>query len=91
MAVAEGTAGEATRERWWGALAERANLYHLKTTTFDASGRETTLPQERLWVLLHAVGYDGAVTIEFQGDGEPAAGVRHSVALFRSLMGEAQA
>lgn len=85
MAVAEGTAGEAQRERWWRALAQRANHYHLKTATFDDGGRETTLPHEHLWAPLQAVGYAGAVTIEFQGEGEPAAGVRQSVALFRAL------
>lgn len=77
-------ADDATRERWWQGLAERANHYHLKTAAFDASGRETTLPHERLWALLDRVGYGGAVTIEFQGDGEPAAGVGQSVALFRA-------
>jgi sugar phosphate isomerase/epimerase len=88
MAVAQGAAGEAQRERWWQALAERANHFHLKTAAFDEAGRETTLPHERLWALLETAGYNGAVTIEFQGEGDPAAGVRQSVALFHRLVGE---
>jgi sugar phosphate isomerase/epimerase len=87
MSVAEGAAAEAQRERWWEALAERANHFHLKTAAFDETGWETTLPHERLWALLEAAGYNGAVTIEFQGEGDPAAGVRQSVALFHRLAG----
>jgi hypothetical protein len=53
--------------------------------TFDAGGRETTLPHERLWALLRDAGYAGAATIEFVGEGEPASGVAQSVALFHTL------
>lgn len=85
MDAGEGEEAAARRERWWQALAERANHYHLKTGAFDAEGRETTLPHERLWALLQDVGYAGAVTVEFQGEGPPADGVRRSVALFHAL------
>ncbi len=85
MTVAEGAAGETQQERWWRALAERANHFHLKTTAFDEQGQETTLSHRRLWALLQDVGYTGAVTIEFQGDGEPGAAVRQSAALFERL------
>lgn len=85
MDAGEGEEATGRRERWWQALAERANHFHLKTTTFDAQGRETTLPHEQLWALLQSVGYEGAVTIEFQGEGEPAAGVARSIDLFHTL------
>jgi sugar phosphate isomerase/epimerase len=85
MAVAEGAAGQAQRERWWRALAARANHFHLKTTSFDAEERETLLPHQHLWALLQESGYAGAVTIEFQGDGEPGEGVRKSAVLFTRL------
>jgi sugar phosphate isomerase/epimerase len=85
MDAGEGEEGAARRERWWRALAERANHFHLKTTAFDDAGQETTLPHEQLWSLLQDAGYDGAVTIEFQGEGEPGAGVRQSAVLFHEL------
>jgi sugar phosphate isomerase/epimerase len=85
MAVVAGPEGQAQRERWWRALVERANHFHLKTTSFDGRGRETSLPHEQLWALLQVAGYTGAVTIEFQGDGEPTDGVRKSAALFARL------
>lgn len=85
MDAGEGEEAAGRRERWWRALAERANHFHLKTTTFDAQGRETTLPHDQLWALLQSVGYEGAVTIEFQGEAEPSAGVAQSIALFHTL------
>jgi sugar phosphate isomerase/epimerase len=85
MDAGEGEGAEARRQRWWQALAQRANHFHLKTASFDAEGRETTLPHERLWSLLQAAGYAGAVTIEYQGDDEPAVGIRQSIALFAKL------
>ncbi len=85
MDAGEGEEAAGRRERWWQALAERANHFHLKTAAFDAEGRETTLPHEQLWALLQSVGYVGDVTIEFQGEGEPSAGVAQSVELFRRL------
>ena len=73
----------AQRERWWWALAARANHYHFKTTAFNAAGEDVALPHAFLLALLREAGYRGAYTVEFQGDGDAAAGVRQSAALFR--------
>lgn len=65
------------RSRWWHELAERANHYHLKT-----AGEGDDLPHADLFILLEEVGYEGKVTIEFAGDGDPAEGIRQSARLF---------
>ncbi|MDX1615329.1 MAG: TIM barrel protein, partial [Candidatus Promineifilaceae bacterium] len=69
------------RRHWWAALAARANHYHFKTT----SERDNDLPHDELLALLDRNGYQGAATIEYQGQREILAGVRQSVALFRRL------
>jgi sugar phosphate isomerase/epimerase len=74
---------EPGRERWWRELAARANHYHLKTTTFDASGNDTGLPHRYLFELLQRAGYRGSVSIEFAGDGDAAEGVLKSVRLYK--------
>lgn len=71
------------RQRWWRELATRANHYHLKTTTFDEAGDNGALPHAELFELLQEVGYEGAVTIEFAGDGRAQEGIERSVRLFQ--------
>ncbi len=73
------------RRRWWKGLARLANHYHFKTTAFDADGNDMGLPHAYLLALLRQAGYSGKATIEFTGDGDPAEGVRQSLALFRRL------
>lgn len=70
----------AERKRWWRELAQRANHYHLKTTTFHNG--HSHLPHHQLFNLLAEVGYRGAVTIEYAGEGEALAGIRQSAELF---------
>lgn len=69
-------------ERWWLELARRANHYHLKTTTVRPGGDRESLPHAALFELLHKVGYRGAVTIEFAGEGTVAEGVKQGARLF---------
>lgn len=71
------------RRRWWRELALRANHYHLKTTAFDEAGDDGALPHAELFELLQEVGYEGAVTIEFAGDGPALEGIECSAQLFR--------
>ena len=66
------------RPRWWRQLAGRANHYHLKMTGAEGGN----LPHSKLFAILKEVGYGGAVTIEFAGDGSPAAGVQRGARLF---------
>jgi len=71
--------------RWWRELAGRANHYHLKTTGASWAGeavKDGNLPNASLLALLQEVGYEGGVTIEFAGDGNPAEGVRRGAQLF---------
>jgi sugar phosphate isomerase/epimerase len=73
------------RRRWWRGLARVANHYHFATTAFDALGSDVGLPHAFLLSLLREAGYQGACTIEFQGDGDPARGIRCSRELFERL------
>ncbi len=75
------------RPRWWRELARRANHFHLKTVAFDAGGDETHLPQAALFDLLAETGYQGAVTVEYAGEGEALDGLRQSVRLWQRLAG----
>jgi len=70
------------RDRWWSALAARANHYHLKTAAFTPDGDSTDLPHARLIRLLRDAGYQGYHTIEYAGDDDPAQGVIRTVRLF---------
>ena len=72
------TAPSPKKVTWWRELTQRANHYHLKTTTFDS----TDLPHSFLFKLLQESGYRGDVTIEFAGSGSPTAGIKQSARLF---------
>lgn len=72
------------RERGWEILAPHAFHLHFKTYAFDAEGRETTLPYDRI---LPLVG-PGCMTvaIEYEGDGDPTAGIEASRSLYRACV-----
>ncbi|MBK9055597.1 MAG: sugar phosphate isomerase/epimerase [Chloroflexi bacterium] len=80
-----GNMPEGERERWWRGLSAAANHFHFKTTEFDERGRDTHLPHDHILALLRAANYQGDVTIEFQGGGDPVEGVKQSVRLFRQI------
>jgi len=80
-----GNMPEGERERWWRGLAAAANHFHFKTTEFDERGRDPHLPHDHILALLHAANYQGDVTIEFQGDGDPVEGIKQSVRLFHQI------
>lgn len=82
-----GNMPEGDRERWWQGLAAAANHFHFKTTEFDGRGRDTHLPHDYILALLRTANYQGDVTIEFQGAGDPITGVQKSVRLFQDEMG----
>lgn len=77
---------EGDRELWWRGLAAAANHFHFKTTEFDERGRDPHLPHDHILALLRAADYQGDVTIEFQGGGDPIVGVQKSVHLFQNVM-----
>jgi sugar phosphate isomerase/epimerase len=76
----------ADRAEGWPYLAWQARHFHFKTHTFTPSGDESTLPYDLILAMLVDSGYTGATTIEFEGDGDPADGIRRSAALWLRLM-----
>ena len=62
-------------------LAPHAIHVHCKSHSFDANGEETTINYGAAMQALRSVGYDGILSIEFEGDGAPADGIRKTKAL----------
>ncbi len=71
------------REEGWARLAPRAVHLHFKTFAFDGAGNETTFPYEQILPLVNPAC--SMVTIEFEGEGDPAVGVEASQALYAHL------
>lgn len=78
-----GNMPEGEQETWWRGLAAAANHFHFKTTEFDGRGRDPHLPHDHILALLRAAHYQGDVTIEFQGAGDPTTGIKQSIHLFK--------
>lgn len=53
------------------ALAPHARHAHCKCWAFDAQGSETRLDYPQLLAELRAAGYQGTLSIEYEGDGDP--------------------
>lgn len=81
-----GNMPEGERERWWQGLSAAANHFHFKTMRFDERGRDPSLPHDHIMALLHSANYQGDVTLEFQGQGNPITGVQKSLHLWHSLL-----
>jgi sugar phosphate isomerase/epimerase len=62
-------------------LAPHAIHVHCKSYLFDADGEETKINYAAAMQALRAARYDGALSIEFEGDGSPADGIRKTKAL----------
>ena len=72
----EGEADEGIR-----LLAPHAIHVHAKSHSFDAYGEETKVNYGMAMQALCSAGYDGVLSIEFEGDGSPADGIRKTKAL----------
>jgi len=72
----EGEADEGIR-----LLAPHAVHVHAKSYSFDADGEESRINYGAALGTLRAAGYDGVLSIEFEGDGSPADGIRKTKAL----------
>jgi L-ribulose-5-phosphate 3-epimerase len=72
----EGEADEGIR-----LLAPHAIHVHAKSFASGSDGEETKINYRAAMQALHAVGYDGVLSIEFEGDGSPADGIRKTKAL----------
>jgi L-ribulose-5-phosphate 3-epimerase len=72
----EGEANEGIR-----LLAPHAIHVHVKSFAFGPDGEETKINYRAAMQVLHSAGYDGVLSIEFEGDGSPADGIRKTKAL----------
>jgi len=59
-----------------GRLAPHALHVHAKARAFKADGQEATIDYRGCLSALQAANYDGAISIEYEGDGDAAAGIR---------------
>lgn len=67
---------EGEAEQGIRALAPHAIHVHAKSYSFGADGEETRINYRAAMEALRAARYDGALSIEFEGDGAAAEGVR---------------
>jgi sugar phosphate isomerase/epimerase len=72
----EGQAGEGIR-----LLAPHALHVHAKSRSFGPDGQESEINYPAVLQALRAAGYDGVLSIEFEGEGSPAEGIRKTKAL----------
>jgi L-ribulose-5-phosphate 3-epimerase len=59
-------------------LARRAIHAHAKSHAFDGNGEETTIPFRHRLGVLKSIGYEGVITVEYEGDGDAAEGIRRT-------------
>jgi sugar phosphate isomerase/epimerase len=59
-------------------LAPHAIHVHAKAREFDAQGEETQIDYRTCLGALKAVNYVGAISIEYEGDGDPATGIKRT-------------
>ena len=62
-------------------LAPYAIHVHAKSHSFGADGEETKINYRAAMQALHAAGYDSVLSVEFEGEGNPADGIRKTKAL----------
>jgi sugar phosphate isomerase/epimerase len=62
-------------------LAPHAIHVHAKSREFDAQGEETQINYRQCLSALKSVNYAGAMSIEYEGDGDPVAGIKRTHAL----------
>jgi len=72
----EGEADEGIR-----LLAPHAIHVHAKSFAFGSDGEETKINYRAAMQVLCAAGYDGVLSVEFEGDGSPADGIRKTKSL----------
>ena len=59
-------------------LAPHAIHVHAKSREFNAQGEETQIDYRMCLSALKAAGYDGVISIEYEGDGDPAIGIKRT-------------
>lgn len=76
-----GNLPHAGRYQVWEELLPYAAHVHVKTFHFDDQGEETTIDYARTMNALRECRFQGYVSVEYEGDGDEATGVRKSIAL----------
>ncbi len=61
-----------------GALAPHAIHAHAKSREFNAQGGETTIDYRMCLGALKAASYAGAISVEYEGDGDPVMGINRT-------------
>ena len=69
-----------TQDRYDGLelLALFAKHVHAKSYAFDTAGEEMQIDYARCLRILHDAGYNGPLSVEFEGEGEPEAAIRQA-------------
>lgn len=81
-----GNLPQAGRYEAWEELVPYAAHVHAKAFDFDDQGEETTIDYSRATRILNESGFQGYVSLEFEGDGDEAEGVRKTLQLVRRYM-----
>ncbi len=72
---------EGDRAAGIGQLAPQAIYVHAKSRAFDAQGEETQIDYRMCLSALKAAHYDGVISVEYEGDGDPVLGIKQTHAL----------
>jgi len=69
-----------TQDRYEGLelLALFAKHVHAKCSSFNAAGEESNIDYRRCLRILNDAGYDGSLSIEFEGDDDPEVAIRNA-------------
>ncbi len=67
-------------------IAKYASLAHVKSYDFDEEGKETTIDIERCLNILKKAGFEGDLSVEFEGKGNQREGVKKTLALLKKLV-----
>lgn len=59
---------------------------HAKSYEFDKSGNETAIDYEKCIRILHDAGYDGYLSVEFEGKGDQMEGLKKTLNLIRKYL-----
>lgn len=72
-------------------MAPHAVMAHAKTYDFDSNGQFTDFDFARCLSIIQNSGYDGYLSVEFEGKGPQREGVEHTIQLIRQIEPSVQA
>jgi sugar phosphate isomerase/epimerase len=67
-------------------LAPHAIHVHAKAREFNTSGEEKHIDYRMCLSALKSAGYAGVISIEYEGDGDAAIGIKHTQALIEKYL-----